>query len=153
MVQAWLGDVLLCRHGLVVLGRLFLGVVLLGWSADWLVGSLAGLLVDQVGQQPRLAGLLGGRFGRQPCLAGLLDGICSMGLSPWWAILGWPFWAFPPNRLVGGPFLGGLGAFFGYPILRYPTAAPSLCITPWSCVEAFLVWLLFMCARKRICQM
>jgi hypothetical protein len=39
----------------------------------------------------------------------------------------WPKGTFPfhlpLNFLVDMPFLGGLGAFFGYPVPRYPTAA------------------------------
>jgi hypothetical protein len=31
------------------------------------------------------------------------------------------FWAFSPNCLTGGPFLGRLGALFGYPVPRYST--------------------------------
>jgi hypothetical protein len=29
-------------------------------------------------------------------------------------------------------------SFSRYPVLRYPRIAPSLCVTPWGCVEAFL---------------
>jgi hypothetical protein len=68
----------------------------------------------------RIAGLLGGPVGRQPRLAGLLGGHLFNGLVD---LVGHPrvaFWAFPPNYLAGGSFLGGLEAFFGYLIPRCP---------------------------------
>jgi hypothetical protein len=54
MVWTWLGDVLSCRRGLMVLGWLFLRACY----------RLAELLGGQVNRQSHLAGLLGGPVAR-----------------------------------------------------------------------------------------
>jgi hypothetical protein len=104
MVWAWLGNVSSCRRGSMVLGRLFFFVkvfarepidVLLGCSTGGLIGSPPCWVAQRY--------LFGGRavIGR------------SFGPSRRAAYqMGWP---------ISGSFFGGLWAFFGYPVLRYPT--------------------------------
>jgi hypothetical protein len=91
------------------------------------------LLGGQVGRQSHIAGLLDGQVGQQPRLAGLLN-------SPAWLCRSTDVYS-AIGRL-GGPSLGGLfcllaelprmravfgdlGTFFGYPVSRYPIAAPE----------------------------
>jgi hypothetical protein len=116
-VWAWLDDVPSCRHGLIVLGRLFprVGCRLAGLPGGPVARQhrLAGLLYGQVAQQPRLDGLLGEQVGHQSCLARLLDSPVSLRYSTdiclvvgTVSLVGHTrvdFWTFPLICLATGP--------------------------------------------------
>jgi hypothetical protein len=128
MVWAWLGDVPSCRHGPMVLGRLFHSVevsdresvvVLLGCSTGRLVGnpaslgySAGGLVGSPASLVCSVGGLLGsptspscsaGRLLGSPASLGCSAGICSVGELV--GLAGRPregFWTFTPSYLAVG---------------------------------------------------
>jgi hypothetical protein len=75
--------------------------------------------------------LLGGGLVDSPASLGCSMGICSVGEL---VVEGRPFGpsrraTWQVDRPVRGPSLGGLWAFFGYPVPRYPTIILSLVVS------------------------
>jgi hypothetical protein len=134
-VWAWLGDVPLYRHGLIVLRRLFLRVDcrLAGLPGRlFLLGSLAslGCSAGRLVGNPASLGYSMGRLLGSPASLGCSMGICSVGESI--GLAGHPrvtFWTFPSRCLAGGP--PGSWAVFGrsssllwVPCSQLPNSSP-----------------------------